>query len=155
MANKEFKLARNADQLLRENRRSALAQAILALGVIAGLLKSWQKMGRLQGDFRKDISDLRGFIEQRFANKGGITVHNIDKQPMEKTQTALSLFAPKEKISEPYWYLQNAPSPLLYAGLAATLRLADRMKKAKTKLTTDAVMQRMKAEMERLAAKLS
>jgi len=153
MANEEYKLARGADQLLRENRRSALAQAILALGVISGLLKSWEKMGRLQGDFRRDITELREFIDQRFANKGGITIHNIDKQPMEKTKTALSLFAAKEKISEPYWYLQNVPSPLLYAGFAATLRLADRMKKAKTKLTTDAVMQRMKAEMERLAAK--
>ncbi len=155
LADEEFQFIRGAHRLELDNQRATFAQATLALGVIVGLLEFWRKMGRLQGDFRRDVADLENFIAQRFAGKGGITVHNIPKEPMDKTKVATLLFPAAPKMADPSWYLQEASSPVLYAGLAAAKRIADRMKRDRSKLSTDAVMKRMKKEMTRLASRIS
>lgn len=152
MAAKEFQLINNSSRLRLENQRAAFAQSVLALGVIYGVLISWKKRGRLQGEFRKDISELETFINKRYGEGGGLSIHNIPKDPMDKTKTARLLFDPQPKIAEETWYLRNAPLPILNSGLAAVKRIADKMKKVQTKLSTDNVMDRIKAEINRAAA---
>lgn len=143
LAAKEFAPALMADRFARINRRAGHAQVALDYLVVGGLIEFRRSMVKDGDLFWQVAKDLETLLEER----DQISVAGLPADSVRRISDLL-LFETKVPTIGNEASL-TASTPLLRAAFDAGCRVADSLKEKKAELRTDAVLARLRREIER------
>jgi ERCC4-related helicase len=136
----EFMPTRAVSSLENENRQAAVAQEILDLVIIQGLLKMVD--GFALDNFWSTIRDIENTVQE----ERSITVYNLSAAPLRKIAEKLAFTLQVPRVGETA--TMKVPQLLAEASINAGCRLADSMRKKKSGLTVADVLNRLEREID-------
>ena len=152
-AETEFKLNGHVRTIETDNERSGRAQAALSLGTAYGFITGRQRVHNADENFWRELNAARTQLAERTAAGGAFRVMYIPECLGKIVGTAFLPFEVRPKISDQTYWIERASTALLAPALDAAARVADGMRAKKSELSTDAVLARVRAEMEQVVSR--